>query len=109
MPPLVAPCARRLPSAVSLRVCSDGTLQLEIQEADLVDAPLLRGVECASAACTSLRGGCARVHAYGAWCASDDKGRRREGGVHVTRSTWLVQGGEARDDELAFTELARYG
>ena len=29
--------------------------------------------------------------------------------VHVTRSTCLVQGGEARDDELAFTELARYG
>ena len=49
------------------------------------------------------------VHAYGAWCASDDKGRRREGGVHVTRSTCLVQGGEARDDEPAFTELARYG
>ena len=31
-------------SAASQRVWSDGTLQLEIQEVDLIDAPLLRGV-----------------------------------------------------------------
>ena len=52
---------------------------------------------------------CARVHAYGAWCASDDKGRRCEGGVHAISVRCLVQGGETRDDEPAFTELARYG
>ena len=89
-------------SAASQRVWSDGTLQLEIQEADLVDAPLLRGVVRFCRMHVIARGVCTHT-VLGALPVTVSSGCEGDIGahVHVTRSTCLVQGGEARDDEPA--------